>query len=164
MNWRKLSGVLCDKKIGVKMKGRLYKTVVRPALMYSAETWPITKAQERKMEVAEMKMLRWMSGVTRRDKIRNEYIRGSVKVGRIGNKIQESRMRWFGHLERRDEDYIGKQIERMSITGKRKRGRPKMRWKDRVNEDMREKGWHRGEALDRLLWRGRIKDGNADPI
>ncbi|KAI5724950.1 hypothetical protein M8J77_009188 [Diaphorina citri] len=93
MNWRKLSGVLCDKKISVKKKERLYKTIVRPALMYSAETWPITKAEERKMEVTEMRMLRWMSGVTRMDRIRNEYIRGSVKVGPIGKKIQESRIR-----------------------------------------------------------------------
>ncbi|KAI5715080.1 hypothetical protein M8J77_010243 [Diaphorina citri] len=109
-------------------------------------------------------MLRWMSGVTRMDRIRNEYIRGSVKVGPIGKKIQESRMRWFGHLERRDEDYIGKQIEKLEIRGRRKRGRPKKRWKDKVNEDLREKGWRRGEALDRGLWRRRIKDGNVDPI
>ena len=45
-----------------------------------------------KMEVAEMKMLRWMCGVTRLDKIRNEKIRGSTKVGDISKKVQERRM------------------------------------------------------------------------
>src|SRR5215469_5619673 len=37
MNWKKMSGVLCDKRISLKAKGRLYKSVVRPALMYGAE-------------------------------------------------------------------------------------------------------------------------------
>ncbi|KAG8229777.1 hypothetical protein J437_LFUL005858 [Ladona fulva] len=69
MNWRKLSGVLCDRKVSCEIKGKLYKTVVRPALLYSSETWPITKAQERKMEVAEMRMLRQMNGVTRKDRL-----------------------------------------------------------------------------------------------
>ena len=48
--------------------------------MYGAETWAVTKAQERKLEVAEMRMLRWMCGLTRRDRVRNERIRETVKV------------------------------------------------------------------------------------
>ena len=51
------------------------------------------KAHEKKMDVAEMKILRWMCGVTRLDKIRYEKIRGSTKVGKISKKVQERRMR-----------------------------------------------------------------------
>uniref|UniRef100_A0A8D8XLX2 Endonuclease-reverse transcriptase n=1 Tax=Cacopsylla melanoneura TaxID=428564 RepID=A0A8D8XLX2_9HEMI len=83
-----------------------------------------------------MRMLRWMCGLTRKDRVRNEKIRETVKVGPLGKKIQESRMRWFGHVERRDESYIGKQVEKLVIEGKRKRGRPKMRWRDK--KDLRE--------------------------
>ncbi|KAI5707701.1 hypothetical protein M8J77_008053 [Diaphorina citri] len=108
-------------------------------------------------------MLRWMCGVTRKDRIRNERIRGTVKVGPLGQKIQESRLRWFGHVERRDEEYVGKRVESLGIGGKRRRGRPKMRWRDKVEEDLREKGWRKEEALDRRKWRSRIQDGNADP-
>ena len=42
-------------------------------------------------------MLRWMSGVTKLDRIRNERIRGTTKVGEICNKVQESRLMWYGH-------------------------------------------------------------------
>ena len=52
----------------------LYKTVVRPAMMYGADTWAVKKAQEKKVDVAGMGMLRWMSGVTKLDRIRNERI------------------------------------------------------------------------------------------
>ena len=67
----------------VKIKGKVYKTIVRPAMVYGAETWAVKKAHEKKMEVAEMKMLRWMSGVTRLDKIRNEKIKDARKWDRF---------------------------------------------------------------------------------
>ena len=78
-NWREVSGVLCDRRIPVKLKGKVYETVVRPAMMYGMEATPIKKVNEKRMNVAEMKVLRWMSGVTRRDRIPNMRIRGTVK-------------------------------------------------------------------------------------
>ena len=63
------------------------------------DTWH-KKAQE-KLDVAEMRMLRWMSGVTKLDRIRNERIRGTTKVGEISKKVQESRLKWYWHVLRR---------------------------------------------------------------
>ena len=82
-----LHGVLCDWRMNVKIKGKVYRTVVRPALMYGAETLALKKAQEKKLEVAEMRMLRWMCRVTKQDNIRNERIRGTTKVGKITKKV-----------------------------------------------------------------------------
>ncbi|XP_063602488.1 uncharacterized protein LOC134778568 [Penaeus indicus] len=79
-NWRKVSGVINDKRVPVRLKGKVHKAVVIPALIYSLEAAPLKKSEEKKMNAAEMKMLRWMVGVTRRDRIRNEYIRGTIKV------------------------------------------------------------------------------------
>ena len=73
-------------------------------MMYSAETWVVKKAQERKLDVAEMMMLRWMSGGTKLDRIRNERIRGTTKVGEISKKVQESRLKWYGHIVRREDE------------------------------------------------------------
>ncbi|XP_063594693.1 uncharacterized protein LOC134771644 [Penaeus indicus] len=48
--------------------------------MSGTETWPIKKGDEKKVEVAEMQMLRWMCGMTKNDRIRSETIWGTVKV------------------------------------------------------------------------------------
>ena len=103
-----------------------------------------------------------MCGVTKMDKIRNDYIRGSVKVGQISEKIKERRLQWFGHIMRRDEDYVGKRIMSTEVEGTRRRGRPQMRWMDNIKHDLKEKGITREQASDRVLWRKLIK--NVDPI
>ncbi|XP_037779142.1 uncharacterized protein LOC119575562 [Penaeus monodon] len=74
--------------------------VVRPALTYGLEA-----ALLKKLDVTEIKMLRWMVGVTRRDRIRNDSIRGTMEVVEISKTIQEARLRWFGHLRRRAGEY-----------------------------------------------------------
>ena len=91
-NWKRVSGILCDRRISLRVKGKVYKTVVRPAMMYGAETWAVKEAQENKLDVAEMRMLKWMSGVTKLDRIRNEIIRMAVFY-MAGYRIEERR-RW----------------------------------------------------------------------
>ena len=53
----------------------------------------VTKKQVKEMEVAEMKMLRFAMGVTRKDEIRNKYIRSTVKVELLGMKMRKGRLR-----------------------------------------------------------------------
>ena len=67
--------------------------MVKPAIMYGLEAMAVTKTQVEEMEVAQMKMLRFAMGVTRKDKIKNTYIRGTVKVEQFGMKIKEGRLR-----------------------------------------------------------------------
>ncbi|KAK3530746.1 hypothetical protein QTP70_000808 [Hemibagrus guttatus] len=67
-------------------------------MLYGLETVSLRKRQESELEVAELKMLRFSLGVTRLDRIRNEYIRGTAHVGRLGDKVREARLRWFGHV------------------------------------------------------------------
>ena len=72
MSWKKVSGVLCDRKLSAMVKGKMYKSVVRPAVLYGMETVAVTEKQVGKMEVAGLKMVKWALGVTRKDKIKNE--------------------------------------------------------------------------------------------
>ena len=55
-NWKRVSGVLCDRRMNVKINGKMYMTMVTPELAYEAETLALKKAQEKKLDVAEMQM------------------------------------------------------------------------------------------------------------
>ena len=78
--WRKLLGVICDRKLPARVKIKVYSSGLIPAMVYGFEMVAVTKKQVQQIEVAKMKMLRFAIGVTRKDKIRNAYIRGTVKV------------------------------------------------------------------------------------
>ena len=77
------------------------------------------------------------------DRIRNERIRGTTKVGEISKKVQESRLKWYGHVSRREDEYVGKRVLGMEVPGKRRRGRPKRRWMDNIRNDLSERGCRR---------------------
>ena len=98
-------------------------------------------------------MLRFVMGVTRKDKIRNEHIRSTVKVKRLGMKVREGRLSWYGHVMRRDQEYVGRKMMEMELSGKRKRGRPNRRFLDVVKEDMGEVGAKETDVEDRKIWR-----------
>ena len=120
----------------------------------------VTKKHVEEMEVAEMKMLRFAMEVTRKDKIRNEHIRSTVKVERLGMKMREGRLRLYGHVMRRDQEYVGRKMMEMELPGKRRRGRPKRRFLDVVNENMREVGSKDTDVEDRKMWRMMIRCGH----
>ena len=90
-------------------------------MVYGLETVAHTKKQVEEMEVAEMKMLRFAVGEMRKDKIRNEFIWSTVKVERLGMKMRDGRLRWYGHVMRRDQEYVGRKMMEMELPGKKEK-------------------------------------------
>ena len=87
-SWRRVLGVLCDRKLSARLKGKMiYKCAVRLVVLYSMEMMVVTERVVKKMDVAELKV-RWALGVTLKDKVRNEYIWGIMKIRRIGEKLR----------------------------------------------------------------------------
>ena len=162
-SWRKCAGVICDKRMSMKLKRKIYTTVIRPALIYGAETWTTTNREEERLNVNEMHMLRWSCGVTRKDRVPNKNIQGSLKVAEVRKKIMERRLMWYGHVERREEDHYLKRVANMEIPGRRRRGRPKTRWRDSIRKDMEEVGLTPDIAQERNTWRRIVKDHFSDP-
>ena len=62
--------------------------VVRPALLYGVKCWHIKKSHVQRMRVVEIRMIRWVCGHTRLDKIRNELIRGKIGVTFIEDNMR----------------------------------------------------------------------------
>ena len=159
-NWRRASGILCDKRVPAKVKGKIYRTVVRPAILYGLETVGLRKRQASELEVAELRMLRFALGVTRMDMIENKYIRGTAHVRRLGDKLREGRLRWYGHVQRRNAEYVGRKVIEMELPGTRRRGRPKRRYLDAMNEDMATVGAREVDVQRRERWRRMICCGD----
>ena len=88
-----------------------------------------------------MRMIRWICDHTRLDKIRNEVIRGKVRVASIEDKMREVRLRWFGHLRRRPRDAPVRRCEMIEyLDYRRSRGRPKKSWSEVIRHDLKTLG------------------------
>ncbi|XP_075091555.1 uncharacterized protein LOC142171755 [Nicotiana tabacum] len=107
--------------------------------------------------VAKMRMLRWMIGCSRADKIRNEVIQDKVGVASMEDNMRESRLRWFRHVKRRNIDAPIMRCERLAMEGLRKgRGRPKRYWGGVIRQDMMLLHLNGDMSLDKRVWRSRI--------
>ena len=67
-------------------------------------------------------------------------------------KHEAVRLRWFEHVRRKDDGYIDRRMLRIELPGKRKRGGPKMTYKDAMREDMAEVDVTEEDAEDRTKW------------
>ncbi|XP_075079727.1 uncharacterized protein LOC142164959 [Nicotiana tabacum] len=110
------------------------------------------------MSVVEMRMLRWMCGHTRKDKIRNEVIRDKVGVASMEAKLRELRLRWFGHVRRSDIDAPVRRCERLTMAGLRKgMGRPKKYCEEVIRQDISTFYLIEDMTNDMKVWKSRIK-------
>ncbi|XP_063547859.1 uncharacterized protein LOC134755320 [Cydia strobilella] len=127
-------------------------------MTYGSECWATLRKHEQKLHTAEMKMLRWAGGVTRLDKVRNEYVRGSFKVAPIAEKVKEGRLRWYGHVMRRDDSHPVKTVLDINSTQRpRGRGRPPATWWYTVERDLKTQNIPLLTTQDRLAWRKRTR-------
>ena len=86
------------------------------------------------------------------DRIRNEELIERMGIKPIGEKIRISRLRWFGHVMRKDDDDWVKQCMKIDPEGKSIRGNRKT-WRKTVDEDMKYKGLKVEDCMDRKAWR-----------
>nr|GEW06150.1 hydroxycinnamoyl-CoA quinate/shikimate transferase [Tanacetum cinerariifolium] len=112
-----------------------------------------------RMEVAELRMLRWTCGKIMLDMIPNGVYRAELEVETIINKTREGRLRWFRYVRRRPQSAPVRRVEALVVDGERRRGRPKLRWEDRVKHDLKELLLSEDMTSDRNEWRARISLG-----
>ena len=144
-----------------KLKIRLYLTVIRPVFLYGAECWTVRKKEEQILEKTEIRMLRIIKGVTLRDRVKSVDIRKELGVSSIQEKVREMRLRWYGHMQRMEDNNDVRAVGDMRVPGKRPRGRPRGRWMDGVRRDMQTPRITPEDAQDRSFWKSRIRA--ADP-
>ena len=123
-HWKRVSGILCDRRISFRVKGKVHKTVVRPENDVRCRDFGSDESTREEVGCGgneDVNMDEW----TKLDRIRNGIIRGTTKVGEISKIVQESKLKWYGHVLRRSDEYVGKRVMGMEVSGKRRRGRTK---------------------------------------
>ncbi|XP_031340877.1 uncharacterized protein LOC116168986 [Photinus pyralis] len=100
---------LTKREITNTTKMAVYKTVYRPILL-GEETWNLTNSSKSKIQAMEMKFLRRILGLTRRDRVRNEIVRAELGVEPIIQRVENQQLRWFGHLNRMQDNMPVKQV------------------------------------------------------
>ena len=121
----------------MRMKGVVYKVRVCSVLTYGAETWAMKTGVLQRLRAMERRMLRTICGVTLKDMVESIVIASRAEVDDLEEHLRRKRLRWFGHIVRRDKEVEIKKVFELKIEGQRKRGRPVKRWIDVVEEDMK---------------------------
>jgi hypothetical protein len=118
--------------------------------LYGVEYWPTKRRHAQQLNIAEMRMLRWICGHTRRDRVRNDDIRERLGVAPVEEKLVQHRLRWFGHIQRRPaKTIICNGVIRRTGNEKRDRGRSNLTWKESVKRDLKDLYITKELALDR---------------
>jgi hypothetical protein len=136
------------------LKIKVYRSVVKPVVAYGSETWSLAVADKELLRRWERKILRKIYGAVNDNgqwRIRkNEEIKALYNKPDIVGDIKSSRLRWLGHVERMAEDRVVKKVFKGKTGRRRLQGRPRKRWLDDVEEDLRKMGVRR--------WRSRVEN------
>ena len=122
-------------------------------MTFSAETWAVKKEELDRLERTQMRMLRWMAGVSRSERRRSEGVRREFRLDSIADVICRSRLRWFGHVMRREPTHATRVAYAVEVEGRMPRGRPRLTWRAKVQEDLDRLKLCEDDAKDRVKWR-----------
>jgi len=126
--FRQLVPLLTNQDVSLIMTGRLYSSCVRSSMLHGSETWPARKENVVALQQAEMRMVRWMCGIKLKGRFPSKELRERLGIDDIALVLQQNRLRWYGHVLRKDVDWVKKCME-YEVEGPSPRGRPKRTWK-----------------------------------
>jgi len=111
---------------------KIYNTLIVPTFLYGSENWTLTASQRRRIEAAEMKLLRPLAGYTIHDHKTKYFKCRALKITGILDRIHEYRQNWHLHLQRMPQNRIPLKSYHYRPQGRRTTGRPKKRWREQL--------------------------------
>jgi len=144
--------------VTIRVKCQVYRAIVLTTLLYSSKSWMLYTSQVRKLNSFMMKQLKSIMKFKWWQKISSTKILQRAKLTPIYNQVIICNFKWVGHIARMDEHRLPKQtLFFQLVSGHKKRGRPKLRYKDTIQRNLKEKSievknWY-NLAQNRALWR-----------
>ena len=112
---KELSPILTARGAWYRIKGRINSACVQSVLIYGTETWAMKADELKSLERAERMMMRWMCGVSLKDRKCSED--SCTEINCVADVIRRVRLRWFGHLERKSVDDWVTSCRRLVVEG-----------------------------------------------
>ena len=151
--FRELAPVLTVRGASLKMKGKVYKTCVQRVLVYGSETWPMKAEDMQRLQRAERMMVRWMCRVSLKDRVSSVDLYSRLGIDGVEEVVRGGRLRWFGHLERKDSDDWVSTCRDFEVMGAKSRGRGRKTWGECLRQDLKDYGLKKEWAHDRAEWK-----------
>ena len=95
---------------------------MRSSMLHGSETCPVRKEKEVALEQAEMRMVRWMCGIKLKDRFPSKELRERLGIDDTAVVLQQNRLRWYGHVLRKEDDDWVKKCTEYEVKGPRTRG------------------------------------------
>ena len=95
---------------------------------------------KQRLERAKNMIVRWMCGVTLKNRITSEELRNCLSIEAVTEIVRRGRLRWFGHVERKADDYRVKKCTKVEVFGKVGRDKGRKTWLQCMNKDMKDLG------------------------
>ena len=125
-------------------------------MLYGSETWPMTVDCERRMRTVDNRMLRRFCGKSLHDRHSTDELRVMTGLEDITVCMRRNRLRWYGHMVRKEEsDWVKRAWSGWNIESRRPRGRPKKTWDATIKEDCSQLRLNREDAKNRAVWRSK---------
>ena len=130
-----------NKNISKKLKLSLKYRIIDKTLTYASETWILTERERKQINIFERKVYRRILGPVydnekaNRRILTNKEIYAVVKKPTTTETIKLNRLRWFGHVQRMEENGIPQKVLYINLEAIRLRSRPWNRWQDEVREE-----------------------------
>ena len=153
-----------EKDVKLSTKISVYKAVVISTLLYGAETWTVYRHHIRRLDQFHMRCLRLIAKVKWQDMVPNTSVLEICGMMGIEALVTHCQLRWAGHVSRMADDRIPKMMLFGQLgSGERSRGRPKLRFKDVLKQNLIKCGIDSSRwemlASSRSKWRKICGDG-----
>ena len=126
--WRPVEGVMADRRISKRLKGKVMDTCVTPACLYETDNLALNELQQNRLPVCENNWVRKIARVTTADRRRMVELREETGVQRsLIERLVRSRLQWAGQVERMADERLPKRAAELGEHGRRRRGRPILR-------------------------------------